>query len=168
MIRLIFLCSMILISALSFGQTTVTLSQLEAGDQDHCASLMVNFQPGYSYTPTGSDMMHAYISTSCYQGISYARVQKVVNGGYYLANDDKLYFEYDEDYYYNSSADLTYKIYKESNLQDFLIPIILLEQGDNRRIIDLTTISSMSAGYYILEIENSKKEKRYLRFKSLF
>lgn len=93
----------------------------------------------------------------------YTKVFKELDGGYYVTNNSKIFIEYTEDYTSSPTANLNYKMFKESDLVNIAGTTQSLIVGNNRREIIYT--SSTPPGFYILEIENSKKEKRFLRFK---
>lgn len=161
---IIFIYGFVLLIPNLYSQSIVTLNQPEYGYQEHCATLKVHFQLGYSYTPTSTEYMHAYIDSSCLDGVDvYTKVFKKLDGGYYVAKDDKIFLEYTEDYTVGTSVNMSYKFYTEYDLQSGTGTAVALNVGNNRRVI--TFPISPLPGFYILEIENSKKEKRFLRFK---
>jgi hypothetical protein len=95
----------------------------------------------------------------------YANLRKKLDGSYYITDDRKIYFRYEEEY---NASSLTYNIY------DYKNEIVLDEQdlaltkayGENRFIIDLTGSDyCLPYGIYVLEVINDKNEKWYLRFR---
>lgn len=94
----------------------------------------------------------------------HAKLERILSGNNYKSFAGKLVFYYQEEYSVGNS-NLTYSIYPMNNR---ITPVLSgsglsqsLEYGDNRYMLDLSSISS---GTYILEVENAKKEKFYLRF----
>lgn len=94
----------------------------------------------------------------------YAVMKKKLDGGYYTAINGELQFRFDEEYK-DSDNSLTYNIYTDMHSLVSSPPSQSVQYGDNRYAIDLTSILSMTSGYYILEVVNEKDEKWYLRFK---
>ncbi|MGZ3932874.1 MAG: hypothetical protein ACXVP0_16475, partial [Bacteroidia bacterium] len=93
----------------------------------------------------------------------YAVLKRNLDGDYYTTKNNTLLFTVDG--IYNSMTSLNYKVYDYKRaLQSVSItsPVTALNTGDNRYALD---ISSLGAGYYVLEVENQKKEKLMLRFK---
>lgn len=94
----------------------------------------------------------------------HAKLERTLSGNNYKSFAGKLVFYYQEEYSVGNS-NLTYSVYPMNNR---ITPVLSgsglsqsLEYGDNRYMLDLSSISS---GTYILEVENAKKEKFYLRF----
>lgn len=93
-----------------------------------------------------------------------ARLKRKLDGVRYKTSKGRLHFSYEEEYNARNTI-LNYKIYSTTNR---VLPIIdgsgqnkPLKYGDNRYQVNVT---SLSAGAYVLEVENDKKEKFYLRF----
>lgn len=178
--KLVFVMLSVL-STTTYGQSVLILDQPESGEQEHCAGTTISLQPGYSYTPVGSEKMQAYILASCIlptfvppKGV----LDKKLDGGYYLVAGGILKFKYNEEYNINTSNDkLTYGIYDESQTQILAVnenstpivtgsPLIQVSYGVNQFEIDLgaTPATFVAGDYYTLEVVNDKKEKWYLRF----
>jgi hypothetical protein len=94
----------------------------------------------------------------------HAKLERVLKGINYKTFAGRLVFYYHEEYSVGN-ASLNYRVYSLTNR---ITPVLSgtglnqsLEYGDNRYLLDLSSISN---GTYILEIENDKKEKFYLRF----
>ena len=100
-------------------------------------------------------------SNSSYSG--YVVLKKTLDAGYYLTKNHQLFFKYNEEYQ-DKDGQLTYAIYNSS--RSALISGVTVPKadviGDNRVAVD---ISSLSLGYYILEVQNEKGETWKLRFK---
>ncbi len=100
-------------------------------------------------------------SSGGYSG--FVVLNKTLDGGYYLTKNNQLSFKYTEEYQ-DKDGLLTYNIYNSS--RSSLISGSTAAKtdviGDNRITVD---ISSLSAGYYILEVQNEKGETWKLRFK---
>ncbi|MFL3663351.1 MAG: polymorphic toxin type 23 domain-containing protein [Flavobacteriales bacterium] len=52
-----------IVTTIAFSQSVITLDQPEFGNQTHRATEKIYLQSGYSYVPSGSDKMRAYISS---------------------------------------------------------------------------------------------------------
>jgi len=106
--------------------------------------------------------------------IKYAKFQKALDGNYYITRYNKLHFYNLEEYGkpvklsvynykkevipgYDSQGIYSYLILNEEQCQSSNYSVY----GDNWYDLDC---SGLNAGYYILEIANIKKEKKYLRF----
>lgn len=97
---------------------------------------------------------------------SFAKTERSLRGVRYKPYMGYLYFYYDEEYI-PSGQGLNYKVYKDNNplttvLDPVIQPLTEIEYGDNRYVLKTT---SLSVGFYVLEITNNKQEKFYLRFK---
>jgi len=94
----------------------------------------------------------------------YKELKKTLDGGYYtLAPNHKLYFTLNGEY---DNAGLIYNVYDKTNTVQLTNASSAVSPstrivGDNRYVLDP---SSLSTGYYVLEVINEKKEKTYLRF----
>lgn len=108
----------------------------------------------------------------------YAILKRELDAGYYLVKDGNLKFKFDEEY--NDLNDkMSFKIYNDQHtlvsnsatIPSTAIPLILTSDfGENFKTLNLLHCSisssgSLPNGYYILEVENEKHEKWYLRFK---
>jgi hypothetical protein len=95
--------------------------------------------------------------------IKFVTVKKNVDGAYYLAVNNKIYFRFDESY---GSKKVSYKIYNEqhqpipSNTNQELKST---EVGYNEYEINLAPFN-LKQGMYLLEIINDKKEVYSLKF----
>jgi len=97
----------------------------------------------------------------------YAILKKELDGGFHITSEGKLFFRYLEEYYPEATKNLTYKIYSPENfgtseISSSEVTAGLVKTGDNRYVIDISTLTT--GNYYILEVENDKKEKWYLKF----
>ncbi|MHB8400569.1 MAG: hypothetical protein ACYDCN_01005 [Bacteroidia bacterium] len=99
----------------------------------------------------------------------YATVKKTVDGTFYLAEGNKIFFRFDEGY---GSNLLNYKIYNEK--QEAVteiknkkgggdIPIETVKTGYNQFCIDLNNYK-IGKGIYLLEVTNEKSEVFKLKF----
>ena len=149
----------------SYGQTTITLNQLETGTKEHCAISMVHFQPGYSYTPTGVESMYAHTSFYCESNHKYANLTKKLDGGYYVFPANMVYFKYHEKY---RAGDLDYKIYEFKNQVLISSSNLTVSKiyGDNWIALDMCAFNYIQDHYYVLEVIDEKGRKEYLRFVS--
>jgi len=93
--------------------------------------------------------------------ITYANTSIRKNSGVYKCVNDKLYFIYISEY--NETEDISFTVYDDVNDEVSGIEINdpSVDQGENKYFIDVTSLSS---GYYLLEITNINEEKQYLRF----
>lgn len=93
-----------------------------------------------------------------------AVLKRSLDGDYYATRNDRLFFTLDGTY--DKVTTMSYAVYNFSRTLQTSVAIVsassALNTGDNRFELD---ISSLSAGYYVLEVENQKKEKLMLRFK---
>lgn len=93
----------------------------------------------------------------------YARLSRDYDGAYYLTQNGKLRFKYEE--WYNSSEQLRYAI-RDMNNQD-QTPSISLNKtfGPNWLELDLSTSGLTSGQTYVLDVWNAKGDHRWLRFR---
>lgn len=90
----------------------------------------------------------------------YAKLSRKIEAGYYLPDNDKIYFVFDEPYL-PSTANVDYFIY--SHPRSIISQSTLsVHRGTNYLYVNT---SGLSSGKYILEVRNSKGEKYFLRFK---
>jgi hypothetical protein len=102
----------------------------------------------------------------------YATVKKTLDGGFYTAESNKLFFKFDEQYaafkpvacyIYDAGRQLVKaKVNAESNTNE-ATGINLKGNGYNRFEIDLDDLD-VSTGYYTLQIKNEKGELFILKF----
>jgi len=93
---------------------------------------------------------------------SYGLLKKKLDGGYYQAKNNKVYFAYEEEY--NNGA-LDYKLFDNNRVQ---IPTgfnLTRNYGDNRYLLDFTSSPLVSGQYYTLEVTSAKNEIYQLKFK---
>ncbi len=97
--------------------------------------------------------------------ITYATLQKSLDGGYYETSNCKFHFKFDEEYN-DQDGKLSYKFFDrngaEINSVYAVNPTFPVSYGDNRYTL---TIPGIMPGYYILEVENEKHEIRKLRIR---
>lgn len=93
---------------------------------------------------------------------NYAVLKRDLDAGFYYAeNAKKFRFEFDEEYF-DTDDDLSYTVYNLNRSAVINSTQVQPSQtGDNRITIN---ISSLGTGFYILEVENQKKEIFKLRF----
>lgn len=112
----------------------------------------------------------------------YATLSKKPDGGYYQVNNGKLKFYYDNQY---QETPLIWKVYNQYDdlvASSQLGPLTLsiphnvntlqgnVVHGRNLLSLDFTCSTNgqgLNSGYYVLEIENQKGEKEYLRFQQV-
>ena len=104
-----------------------------------------------------TDEVIVYIQTNN----EYAVLLKQLDGSYYTPVNNKLYFTIDGEY---SAMTLNYTVYNYQRSPQPGLPINVstLANGDNRYELTITTLP---VGYYVLEVENQKREKLFLRFR---
>lgn len=117
-----------------------------------------------------SSTMYLTIGVSKRQYNGYATLKRKLDGSFYEAKGNTLYFSF-EDEYNDLSHHLSYKVISEGNTD--VAPTLIYNSnnnplsyyGDNRFRLDLYTSSAaLHSGYYTLEVTNEKGEKFYLRF----
>lgn len=131
--------------------------------------------PAYSVggTPTHLSVNTGAMGTGIYSTLTnmpcivpniYAKVERKLRGVKYRVYENTIRFYVDEEY--NASGLLKYRIYSEYDrvtpVQDWTTVSQNVKYGDNRYVLDVTG----NVGVFILEVENDKKEKFYLRFEN--
>jgi hypothetical protein len=96
----------------------------------------------------------------------HAVLKKIPDNGYYMANGGLLYFTFDGEY---NSTNLSYNVYDYTHNPINTCNSLLKTPGDNRYLIDLNVCISpcttcTSGNIFLLEVNNEKNEKYYLRF----
>lgn len=103
--------------------------------------------------------------------LKYVALKKQLDGGFYHANDGKVYFKFSEEYKNNGKLNFTLS---NSKLKPVTVEIVndmkpveknnaavkLKQLGDNRFDLDL---NSLKSDFYTLEVKNEKKESFYLK-----
>lgn len=101
--------------------------------------------------------------------MQFAILKKEINGGFFEPSDNKLNFKFDGEYI--NGNNLNYTVYDRNHsviltsqtaLKNVTTNANNWKYGDNRFELD---IASIPTGQYLLEVNNEKKEKFYLRFK---
>ncbi len=112
-----------------------------------------------------AEISNHLVSFPCEPNVGYVKPQVKLDGGYYLPTNNKLYLYFDKEYEPNIQ-NCEIKIYKEHTNQLFETTQIHRKSiGDNRHIIDLGALTStLTNGYYILELTNTKGDVVYLKF----
>jgi hypothetical protein len=99
------------------------------------------------------------------------KLERHLDGGYYQAFQNKLYFKFDNDYNENNRG-LKFNIYDKNNNiiasnSGVTSSPYVMKYKDNRYVFNLLSLnSSLINGYFILEVFDKKNEKYYLRFKN--
>lgn len=102
----------------------------------------------------------------------YSSLKKQLDGGYYTATNNKIFFRFQEAY---TSGNITCKIYdaKRTEVKPKLnndgvknAPLDLKQNGYNRFEINLNELD-VKPGYYTLEVKNEKGELYLLKFQVL-
>lgn len=150
---------------LSFGDGGVTVdADGEAG----------SLKGGWNL-PLNPDLIHIVIAkpyplTSC-----YATLKRELDGGSYIANG-LLKFKFDEEYN-DTDNKLSFKIYNNQHnvvVNSTSLPLAMQLASDNGEgwyslnvlNCNISATGNLGNGYYILEVQNEKNEKWYLRFKN--
>ena len=124
------------------------------------------YSPVVSILTAGSSVDES-ISSFCYtEKCSYHVLNKTLDGGYARSLNGKIRFKYDEEYYLaGDDTHLTYSVcyYQGYPTSGPSLETDIVKYGDNRFI--LSTDGLASNAIYVLEVTNSKNEKRYLKFK---
>lgn len=127
------------------------------------------------YLPLNPDFIPVVIAkpyplTSC-----YATLKRELDGGSYIANG-LLKFKFDEEYN-DTDNKLSFKIYNNQHtvvVNSTSLPLAMQLASDNGEgwyslnvlNCNISSTGNLGNGYYILEVQNEKKEKWYLRFKN--
>lgn len=97
----------------------------------------------------------------------YVKLQKKLDGGHYVAQNDRIFFRFDEKY---KSSKVTCKVYSDS--REVIEPELINEQknqvgakvtGYNNYEFDLQPYK-LKKGFYLLEVRNEKEDKFLLKF----
>ncbi len=111
----------------------------------------------------GTGFFDVLTNMSCIVPDIYAKLERKLRGVKYKVYENELRFSVNKEY--NLSGLLNYRIYSE---QDRITPVLYanlvaesVEYGDNRKKM---YVGGLLPGVYVLEVENDKKEKFYLRF----
>ena len=130
------------------------------GPTTGCQVQVSNLTSNQTYVLTVSDQyctataqMKVIVSTM------YGELKRELDSGYLTVNGTNLYFTIDGEY---NTMNLDYKIYnyQRSVMTGLSVSPATLIHGDNRYLINVSTLSQ---GYYVLEVVNQKNEKRVLR-----
>ncbi|HTA63067.1 MAG TPA: hypothetical protein VK835_11455 [Bacteroidia bacterium] len=101
----------------------------------------------------------------------YAVMKKTLDGAFYKAENNKIYFRFDEGY---ANNDVYYKILddkqqvvstQKSKEKGDRVKMEAVKTGYNQFMIDLSQYK-MSPGIYVLEVNNEKKEVYKLKFEA--
>lgn len=121
--------------------------------------VVTNKTEAWEFTITGKKASHEN---------KYAALKKTLDAGYYLAENNKVFFKFEEDY---SSNVISCKIYDEK--RNMIEPKALNEKknatpnfkqvGDNRYEIDLDRLN-VKEGFHTLEVKSEKGELFLLKF----
>ncbi|MBN2833708.1 MAG: Ig-like domain-containing protein [Candidatus Delongbacteria bacterium] len=119
-------------------------------------------------TPTAS--ITKALSTFCFeQECPYHLMERTSNGGYARtiknSNGEFLRFRFDEEYYVGSSETLTFEVvdlFSNTPVSTGIAPDPNVYYGENRYSFPISGLNSEHL--YLLEVTNSKGEKRYLKF----
>jgi hypothetical protein len=121
-------------------------------------------------------IIHILIGVKKPASSCYATLKRELDGGYYLASG-KLKFKFDEEYN-DTDNKLSFKIYNNLHttvVSSTTIPTAMQltsdygEQWYTLDVLDcnISPAGNLGNGYYILEVENEKKEKWFLRFRNV-
>lgn len=100
--------------------------------------------------------------------VRYAVVTRELSSGFHSAFNDMLYFKFDEKYSRDGAVDCRIQ---STNSAEEGVQLINVDQsglsvintGHNQFEIDLSTLN-LTAGYYVLEVKNTKGEAFFLKF----
>lgn len=99
----------------------------------------------------------------------YFTLKKTLDAGYYNSYKNKIYFAFEEEYFdlaQGAANSLSYTIVTDKNAAVSAAPGLIEKIGDNRFVIDLSTVSGLNSGeFYRIAITNKKNEVFYARFK---
>ncbi len=123
----------------------------------------------YNFMLTVKDLTTGCVKTAfkivSIDGPYYFILKKTLDAGYYNSFNQKLYFQFEEEYF-DASGALSYSIVTDQNSAVSSPPTLIEVIGDNRFSINLSAISGLSAGsFYRIAVTNKKNEVFYARFK---
>lgn len=106
----------------------------------------------------------------------YNVLKKDLDGGYAESYNDTLNFTFVEDYSVDANLYLTTTIYNDDHVAEATcneagtttggMPALAYNFDDNRYVMDLSGITTLVNGhFYVLEVQNSKGIRHYLKFK---
>jgi hypothetical protein len=124
------------------------------------------WKPAFFSQFASTGIREVYSSFQCkpYTTDMYAQLKYDMDGYYHIMKNGDINFVFNQEY---NSADLVFNLY---NSNDVLIktqadfPAINTTNGLNYRTIVVRDSYCIGAGFFYLEVINSKKEKMYLRF----
>ncbi len=125
---------------------------------------------GWIMAQAGINQSYAAFTLGLRASPEGASVLSKLDGGYYKVSRNRLFFVYDEEYN-DLDGLLSFTIYdadREVVATDADVSLIFKQNRFGRNIYGFNVQSfsgGLTTGYYILEVVNEKKEKRYLRFK---
>lgn len=93
---------------------------------------------------------------------TFASLSRKLDAGYYTPANGTLRFLFEEEYSVAEGTPLSYKILDALNKPVTNPTVVTVERGINKCEVN---VSSLTPGYYIMEVSNAKNEKWYLRFK---
>lgn len=99
---------------------------------------------------------------------NYFILKKVLDAGYYTSYRKSIYFAFEEEYFdasQGSSGSLSYTIVTDKNVPVSSSPGRVEVIGDNRYVIDLSSLGITQGQFYRIAITNKKNEVFYARFK---
>lgn len=99
---------------------------------------------------------------------NYFILKKVLDAGYYTSYRKSIYFAFEEEYFdasQGASGSLSYTIVTDKNVPVSSTPGRVEVIGDNRYVIDLSTLGITQGQFYRIAITNKKNEVFYARFK---
>lgn len=100
-------------------------------------------------------------------GVNYYDLQKKPNTNTVYSTGNVLGIRYYEDYTLEDGTELTFTIYNENGDEESIPSGISYTRifGENRILFKLDELGLLQDATYLLEVENDKHAKRYLRFK---
>lgn len=148
-------------STLSFVEQNGSLTPVFTGNPSS-----INGVLRFQTLPQNNGFKDVITSFPCPEIDVYAKAERKLKGVKYKPYINKLHFYMDEEYE-KSTSELGYRVFSSSDAINPVLDGIIQPEalpnsfGDNRYKLD---ISSITNGSYILEVQNEKQEKFYLRF----
>jgi len=146
-----------------FGSALATIGDIDDDGHVEFAASAISDDDGGS--GKGAIYLLSLDASPTFQFITYASLTREMSSTFYPVSNNKLYVNYYEEY---NSTSITVNIYDEANaLVANSISYLenpTIKKGNNFLKFDFQSTGGLSAGNYVLEIINAKREKQYLKF----
>lgn len=102
------------------------------------------------------------VGSLCFE--NYHKPKRNLDAGYVFTQNGVLKFSLDEFYTQENLEEMEYTVYDMSRQDMNVTTFLPLNFDDNRYSLDLSSFNLTNNSFYVLEIRNSKNEKRFLKF----